>query len=110
MEAIRDSAKREDALGTLADNLVPKASLAEKEHPICADMTVSMSQGTSRGAIARNNVFIEDAVNDLIIREGHNEVRKTDRRLLNMRQAVVNKTLDKNIYSVEFKSPLLCEV
>lgn len=72
LEAIQVSSERGDTLSVLADYVVSRELLAEEEHRICAEGTVTVRQATFRDAIAGISALIKDIVTALVSPKGHN--------------------------------------
>lgn len=104
MEANQVSSERED---TLADQAVTERHPCEEEGPMRAERTVTVSQTTLRDSIVDIPGLIEEVVTDLVTPKSHDGLKRTDTQLQAMLQGLINKTIDKNLDSVDFEGRIL---
>lgn len=99
-EAIQAFCKREDTLSVLADPVLFKEHRAEEEDQIRAKRIASVSQAMMRPNIAGISGFMEDALTALVTPNGHKGVKRTENRLQDILQGLVNKIFDERLDSV----------
>lgn len=109
MESIQAFSAQEDIIGPLQDYVVSQEQSADEEHPMHAKRTITVIQTTLRDAIVGISGSTENTWL-LWSPQRHNEVQKADNRLLGTLQALVNKTVDEELSSVQLKDPLLRKV
>lgn len=88
-------------MATLADSIGSEKHRTNGNRQMHDERTVAASQTTLRNTATQNNALIEDTATALVTPEGHKRTKRTDNRLHDMLQALVNNIFDESLHSVK---------